>query len=136
LLSDGFFDFFSQGLKTASIGANWHRPLLGDLYVGLRSIEGPISSNVLSARWTYRLSEKWGVRANSTYDFGATGNIGQRLAAVYVGESFLWQLGVNYDVSRDNVGLVFGLEPRFLIRPQMFRPGFAAIPPPSLEYLE
>ncbi len=136
LLSDGFCDFFPQGLRTISLGASIQRPLVGDVYLGIRSIEGPISSNVLTTRWTYRMSDKWGVQANSMYDFGSTGNIGQRIAAVYIGESFLFQFGVNYDVSRDNVSFLFGMEPRFLVRPQLFRPGFQALPAPSSQYLE
>jgi hypothetical protein len=136
IVSDGFADFFSQGLKTVSLGGEIHRPGNGDVYLGVRSIEGPISSNVLSARMTYRMSDKWGIQALSSYDFGSTGNIGQRVAAVYIGESFLFRFGVNYDVSRDNVGFLFGLEPRFLVRPQLFRPGGLALPPPSAEFLE
>jgi hypothetical protein len=136
IVSDGFADFFSQGLKTISVGGEISRPGNGDVYLGVRSIEGPISSNVLSARMTYRMSDKWGIQALSVYDFGDTGNIGQRVAAIYIGESFLIRLGVNYDVSRDNVGFLFGVEPRFLVRPQLFRPGGVPLPPPSAEFLE
>jgi hypothetical protein len=136
LVSDGFADFFSQGLKTVSAGAEISRPGVGDVYVGVRSIEGPISANVLLARMSYRMSDKWGIQGLSSYDIGATGNIGQRVAAVYIGESFLFQFGVNYDVSRDNVGFLFGVEPRFMARPQLFRPGGSALPPASAEFLE
>jgi hypothetical protein len=82
------------------------------------------------------MSDKWGIQGLSSYDIGATGNIGQRVAAVYIGESFLFQFGVNYDVSRDNVGFLFGVEPRFMARPQLFRPGGSALPPASAEFLE
>ncbi len=136
IVSDGFADFFSQGLKTVSVGADIHRPGIGDVYLGVRSIEGPISSNVLSARLNYRMSDKWGIQALSAYDFGSTGNIGQRVAAIYIGESFLFRFGVNFDVSRDNLGFIFGLEPRFLVRPQLFRPGGLALGPPSADFLE
>jgi hypothetical protein len=136
IVSDGFADFFSQGLKTVSVGGELHRPGLGDVYMGVRTIEGPISSNILLARLNYRMSDKWGVQALSTYDFGSTGNIGQRVAAIYIGESFLFRFGVNFDVSRDNLGFLFGLEPRFLVRPQLFRPGGLALSPPSADYLE
>lgn len=136
IVSDGFADFFSQGLKTVSLGAELQRPGIGDVYLGVRSIEGPISSNVLTARVNYRMSDKWGIQALSAYDFGDTGNIGQRVAAIYIGESFLFRFGVNFDVSRDNLGFIFGLEPRFLVKPQLFRPGGLALSPPSADYLE
>jgi hypothetical protein len=136
LVSDGYFDFFSQGLRTASFGANIGRPEVGNAYVGYRMIEGPISSNILSAAITYRMSDKWGVKAGGQVDFGETGTIGQSVNFVYIGESFLWQFGVNYDVSRDNLGLRFGFEPRFINKPRLFRPGGVAIQPAGSRWLE
>ena len=134
--SDGFFDFFSQGLRTVSIGANLGRPEVGNIYLGFRSIEGPISSNILSAALSYRMSDKWGVNAGGQVDFGETGSIGQTVSFVYIGESFLWQFGANFDVSRDNFGLRFGFEPRFTQRPKLFRPGGVPIPPAGSRWLE
>lgn len=136
ILSDGYADFFSQGLRTVSVGANMSRPGIGDLYVGLRSIEGPISSNVVTTALTYRMSEKWGTKLGGQYDFGDAGSIGQSASFVYIGESFLMQMGVNYDVSRDNVGFRFGFEPRFVPKPRLFRPGGEAIAPAGSRWLE
>lgn len=136
LVSDGYFDFFSQGLRTASFGANIGRPEVGNAYIGYRMIEGPISSNILSAALTYRMSDKWGVKAGAQVDFGETGTIGQTLSFVYIGESFLWQFGGNYDASRDNFGFRFGFEPRFTRKPRLFRPGGRAIPPAGSQWLE
>ena len=136
LVSDGYFDFFSQGLRTASFGGNISRPEVGNVYVGFRTIEGPISSNILSAALTYRMSDKWGVNAGAQVDFGETGTIGQTLSFIYIGESFLWQFGGNYDASRDNFGFRFGFEPRFTKNPQLFRPGGKAIPPAGSRWLE
>jgi hypothetical protein len=136
VVSDGYFDFFSQGLRTASFGGNLGRPEVGSLYLGFRTIEGPISSNILSAIMDYRMSDKWGVKAGGEVDFGAAGNIGQRVDLVYIGESFLWQFGLNYDVSRDNLGFRFGFEPRFSNQPKLFRPGGAAIAPAGSRWLE
>ena len=70
-VSDGYFDFFSQGLRTASFGANISRPGNANAYVGFRTIEGPISSNILSASASYRMSDKWGAKAGGQIDFGA-----------------------------------------------------------------
>ncbi len=136
IVSDGHMDFFSQGLRTVSVGAYANRPEVGDLYLGMRSIEGPISSNVLTALGTYRLSDKWGIKGGGQVDFGEVGTIGQRLGIVYIGESFLVELGFNYDASRDNLGFRFGFEPRFLPKPRLFRPGGTAIPPASSRWLE
>ena len=136
VVSDAYLDFFGQGLRTVSAGIQSNRPGVGDIYLGLRSIEGPISSNVLTAAATYRMSDKWGVRANSQIDFGDAGSIGNALSCVYIGESFLWQFGVNADFSRDNVGFRFGFEPRFIRRGRIFRPGGIALSPASSTFLE
>ena len=136
LVSDGFFDFFDDGLRTASIGLNASRPEVGNVYLGFRSIEGPISSNVLTAALTYRMSEKWGARASSQIDFGETGTIGNTLNLIYIGESFLWNFGVNADLARDNVGFRFGFEPRFLNRSRIFNPGGQPVPPAGSRWLE
>ena len=136
IVSDGFFDLFSDGLRTVNIGVRSNRPEVGDLFLGFRSIEGPISSNVLTALGTYRLSDKWGLKAGGQIDFGEVGTIGQQLGIVYIGESFLMEFGFNYDASRDNLGFRFGFEPRFLPKPRLFRPGGVPIPPAGARWLE
>ncbi len=136
LVSDGFFDFFSQGLRTASLGAEITRPGVGNVYLGVRTIEGPVSSNILSAAAAYRMSDKWVVRGNSSIDFGSAGNIGQSLSFVRIGESFLVQVGFNADTSRDNVGFVLAVEPRFVPGGRLGTVGGQRIPPASANYLE
>lgn len=136
LLSDGYFDFFTDGLRSISAGVRTSRPGVGDLYLGLLSLEGPISSTVLRSTIDYRLNEKWIVSAGTTYDFGKTGNIGQTLALTRIGESLLLRVGVNVDEGRDNVGVRFGIEPRFWPRPKLGRIGGQLIPPPGVEGLE
>ena len=136
VLSDGYFDVFSDGLQTVSLGMFANRPAVGNVYVGFRTIQGPIVSNVLSSTLLYRMSEKWGIRGLSQVDFGDTGTIGQGLGLIYIGESFLWQLGINYDASRNNLGFRFGFEPRFINRPQLFNPGGVPVGPAGSRWLE
>lgn len=136
LVSDGYFDFFSQGLRTASFGTIVSRPEVGNVFVGFRTIEGPISSNILSGALSYRMSDKWGIKAGGQVDFGATGTIGESVNLIYIGESFLWQFGFNYEVSRNNLGFNFGFEPRFGRGSRLFRPGGVAISPAGSRWLE
>jgi hypothetical protein len=136
LLSDGYIDFFDDGLRSVSAGIRSSRPGVGDVYVGLLSIEGPVSSTVLRSTMDYRLNEKWIASAGNTYDFGSIGNVGQSLALTRIGESFLVRLGVNVDSGRDNVGFGFSIEPRFFPRPNLGRVGGQLIPPPGVEGLE
>lgn len=136
LLSDGYFDFFDLGLRSVSAGVRASRPGMGDLYVGLLSLEGPISSTVLRTTLDYRLNEKWIATLGNTYDFGQAGNVGQAVGITRIGESFLLRLAVNVDPGRDNIGFGFAIEPRFLPVSQLGRLGGQFIPPPGSEGLE
>ncbi len=136
LLSDGYADFFSQGLRQVTVGGIINRPENGSLFLGFRSTEGPISSNVLVAAANYRLSEKWIANAGTSIDFSSTGNIGQNVGLVRIGESFLMNFGFNYDASRDNYGFQFGLEPRFLPTSRLGLVGGVQVPPAGVMGLE
>ena len=114
ILSDGFADFFGDGLKTVSGGVLLNRPTRGNAYLGVRSITGPVESNALLGSFNYRIGEKWISTAGASYDFSDSGSIGQSLSFTRIGESLLVTSGVTFDSSKDNVGFVFAIEPRFL----------------------
>ncbi len=136
LLSDGYLDFFSEGLRSVSAGVLTSRPGLGDLYVGFLSLEGPISSNVLRSSVDYRLNEKWIMGAGTTFDFGKIGNVGQSFSLTRIGESALLRMGISVDSGRDNVSFVFGFEPRFWPQRRLGRLGGQMLPPPGAAGLE
>jgi len=135
VLSDGFFDFFPDGLQTASVGAMLTRPLRGEVYVGFRAVEGPFSARLLHGAVNYRLSEKWILNAGGVIDLGDTGNIGERIGITRVGESLLVRVGMNVDHSRDNIGAFFAVEPRFLSG-RLAAAGGVPIPPTGAFGLE
>ena len=135
LLSDAQVDFFSDGLRTVSLAGMITRPGRLRYLFGARSIEGPISSSLLYGSTSFRLSQKWIINYGSSLDLGSTGNIGQRGQIIRVGESFLVGLGFNYDASRDNFGVQFGIEPRFLPG-RLSRVGGIPIPPVGVAGLE
>jgi hypothetical protein len=114
LLSDGFADLFADGLRTFSVGGMIGRPLRGSLYLGYRSIHGPITSDRIMAAVNYRMSEKWILNAGGAYDLTEDWNLGQSVSITRVGESMLIRLGVQVDRSRDNVGIGLAIEPRFM----------------------
>jgi hypothetical protein len=114
LLSDGYSDLFSEGLRTFSLGGAISRPERGQLYVGVVSMEGPLSSTVLVSSLSYRMSPKWIADVSATYDFGETGQIGERFSITRIGESAFLRIGVYADHSRDNFGAALAIEPRFL----------------------
>jgi hypothetical protein len=136
LLSDGFTDFFDQGLKQYTAGLLYTRPELGNLYVGYRSSDGPINSEVLVAAVNYRMNEKYIFTGGASVDLGQTGNIGQNIALTRVGESALIRIGATFDASRDNIGINFLVEPRFLPRTRLGNVGGVPIPPAGARGLE
>lgn len=113
ILSDGFADFFGDGLRTVSGGVLMNRPTKINTYIGMRSITGPIESNALLGSLNYRMGEKWITSAAASYDFSDSGTIGQSLSITRIGESLFLTSGVNYDSSKDNFGFLFAIEPRF-----------------------
>ncbi|MEM0927582.1 MAG: organic solvent tolerance protein OstA, partial [Planctomycetota bacterium] len=135
ILSDGYIDFFDDGLRSISAGVRTSRPGVSDFYVGLLSLEGPINSTVLRTAMDYRLNEKWIVSGGTTYDFGSVGSVGQSLGITRIGESLLLRINVNIDPGRDNVGVGFAIEPRFFAR-TLGAIGGGMIPAPGLEGLE
>jgi len=136
VLSDGYFDVFDLGLKTVSFGTVISRPGRGRVYVGMRSYEGPISSNLLLGSVSYRMSEKWITQANATVNLDKIGNNSQSLRFVRIGESLLISLGFSYQQARDNVGLHFAIEPRFLPRTSLGNVAGVTLPPAGAYGLE
>ena len=56
------------------------------------------------------------------------GNTGYRLDITRIGESFLVTTGLTFDSARDNVGVNFAIEPRFLPRNRLGQVSGARIP--------
>ena len=114
LLSEGIFDFFPDGQRIVTVGGFLNRPPRGGLYLGLRLLDGPISNQVLTLAYSYRMSPKWISSFGMSVDLGDEGNIGQRFDLTRIGESLLISAGFTVDAARNNVGVNLSIEPRFL----------------------
>ncbi len=136
VVSDGAADFFGHGLRMASVGVLLNRPTRGNAYLGVRSISGPIDSNVLLASYNYRLSPKWISSAGVAIDFSDAGNIGQSLSFTRIGESLNVGLGFNVDEAKDNVGVKFMIEPRALPKLKLTSRTGIEVPPAGAYGLE
>jgi hypothetical protein len=117
VLSTADVDFFTGGQQLYTVGALLNRTPRGSFYLGFNQFGGPISASVLTGSYTYRMSPKWASSFGSAIDLTGR-NIGQNFQLVRIGESFLMTFGFNVDYSRNNVGVTFNLEPRFLSRTQ------------------
>ncbi len=129
ILSDGAADTFGDGLRTVSIGMLLNRPARGNFYLGFRTLQGPFDAKVLTAALNYRMSPKWIGSASASIDFGDAGNIGQSVAFTRIGESLIATIGGHIDESKDNIGVSFLVEPRFLPNLSVTRKTGIEIPP-------
>jgi hypothetical protein len=136
LVSEGIFDFFSEGQKIVSIGGFLTRPPRGSLYMGFQVLEGPIDSKILSVAYTYKMSPKWLSTFSTTIDLASQGNLGESFTITRVGESFLVGLGFSFDASRNVTGVGLTIEPRFLPKTHLGNIGGAQIPPAGALGLE
>jgi hypothetical protein len=136
LTSDGIFDFFNSGQQIVTVGGFLSRPPRGSLYVGMRILEGPINSKILSASYNYWMSPKWVSSFGMSVDLGQDGNLGQNFHITRIGESLLVSAGVTVDVARNNVGANFVVEPRFMPKNRLNRSGGVYIPPAGAYGLE
>ena len=116
MLSEGQYDYFADGLKYTTVGMNLTRPPRIGFYAGFSSISGPVNVNTFTSIASYRLSPKWIASTMYLVDLKNFTSIGNNVALTRVGESFLASFNFNYDRYRDNVGVNFTLEPRFLKR--------------------
>ncbi len=117
VLSTADVDFFTGGQQLYTFGALLNRTPRGSFYIGFNQFGGPINASVLMGSYTYRMSPKWASSFGSAIDLTGR-NIGQNFQLVRIGEAFLMTFGFNVDYSRNNVGVTFNLEPRFLSRTQ------------------
>ena len=117
VLSSADVDFFTGGQQLYTVGALLNRTPRGSFYIGFNEFGGPIQASVLTGSYTYRMSPKWASSFGTALNLRGL-NIGQNFQLVRIGESFLMTFGFNVDYSRNNVGVTFNLEPRFLSRTQ------------------
>lgn len=113
LRSSGQFDFFTNGPQMITIGGYLQRPPRLRLYLGLRVMEGPISSQVFIASMGYQMSPKWFASLGTSVDLKGD-NIGQSFSFTRIGESLLIRGGISVDAIEGDTGVFFAVEPRFM----------------------
>ncbi|MDA0834698.1 MAG: hypothetical protein O3A29_15610 [Planctomycetota bacterium] len=114
ILANSLHDLFLNGQDVWNLGILSQRSTRGSVYVGMRNISGgPLNSQILTASYSYRMSEKWVSSVGTAYDLGENLNRGQSLTLTRIGADFLVHIGASYDQSKDNVGVGISVEPRF-----------------------
>lgn len=112
-LANAVVDPFHDGQKVWNAGVLTQRGPRGSLYVGVRNIQaGPVDSQLLTASFSYRMSEKWVSTIGASYDIAERRDRGQSLTITRIGEYLLFHVGTGYDRSRNNFSLNFMIEPK------------------------
>ena len=114
VVSDGIFDFFTDGQRLVNVGAFLTRPPRGALYAGFRLLDGPITNHILTFSYSYWMSPKWISSMGFSIDLSETKNMGETIRITRVGESLLVSAAFSVDPARNSVGANFSVEPRFL----------------------
>lgn len=113
ILANGQFDFFEDAASVVDFGILNQRSDRGSLYVGYRSVQGgPLDSQMVTTSFSYATSPKWIFTFGTAYDIGEGEDRGQSLTVTRVGADFVWNLGAGVDISKNNVGITFSIEPR------------------------
>jgi hypothetical protein len=136
LVSSGLYDFFPDGQHLTEFGMYLNRPPDSSVYLGVRFLDGPFRSDVLSFSYSLRMSPKWISEFSTGYDFLNHQKIGQHLTLIRVGESFLISLGFNIDATKGTSGFMLNIEPRFLPRTRIGRVAGAQVLPAGALGLE
>ena len=136
VLSEGVSDFYGDALRAASLGVLLNRPSRGNAYLGYHAIDAPNRAGVIMATVNYRSTPKWILTGSTSVDVAGSGNVGQAFFFSRIGESLVTTVGMNMDQSKNNVGVNFLIEPRFLPRTNLTRKTSIEVPPAGAFGLE
>jgi hypothetical protein len=115
ILANSLYDFFDGGQQLWNVGILSQRSYRGSAYLGIRQIKGGVlDSQILTASYSYVMTpEKWLSTMTTAYDLAEGRSRGQAFTITRIGEFYLVHLGMNYDVSKNNVGFTISAEPKF-----------------------
>ncbi|MGE0376568.1 MAG: hypothetical protein AB7I48_12510 [Planctomycetaceae bacterium] len=114
LLANSLVDFFDVDQQIWNFGVLSQRSTRGSVYLGFRQVQGgPIDSQIVTASYSYLMSEKWATSVGTAYDVAEGLDRGQSLTISRIGGDFIFHLGAKYDRSKNNAGIGISIEPRF-----------------------
>jgi lipopolysaccharide export system protein LptA len=108
------FDTFDNPETLYNIGIMSQRSARGSVYLGYRAIQGgPLDSQIVTASYSYLMSQKWISTLSAAWDIAEGESRGQSLTISRIGADFLVHLGLSIDPTKDNYGVGLSIEPRF-----------------------
>jgi hypothetical protein len=108
------FDTFDNPETLYNIGIMSQRSARGSVYLGYRAIQGgPLDSQIVTASYSYLMSQKWISTLSTAWDIAEGESRGQSLTISRIGADFLVHLGLSIDPTKENYGVGLSIEPRF-----------------------
>ncbi|TXT29989.1 MAG: hypothetical protein FD138_2356, partial [Planctomycetota bacterium] len=109
-LANAYYDIFNGGMELWNVGLLNQRSKRGSLYAGIRQVKGfGLDSRIFTASASYTMSDKWIGTIGTAYDLAEGRNRGQSFTLTRVGADFLFHIGGNMDVSKNNAGLAISI---------------------------
>ncbi len=87
-----------------------------------------LESNLVAATMSYRFSEKYAAASSIGFDVGQGNASGYSLGISRVGLDFVYTLGMNYNVGRNDFGFFFEFFPRVIARTNYGRSNLNTLP--------
>ncbi|HXY35586.1 MAG TPA: hypothetical protein VEI07_15245 [Planctomycetaceae bacterium] len=114
-LASALYDTFPGAEQLWSAGIMSQRSERGSVYLGLVQVKGDfgvLDSDIVTATYSYQMSQKWISTVGTAYDLAEHRNVGQSFTITRVGLDFLIHVAGSYDVSTGNVSFAVAIEPR------------------------
>jgi hypothetical protein len=114
-LANALYDTFPGAEQLWNFGIMSQRSERGSVYLGLAQVKGDfgvLDSDILTATYSYQMSQKWISTVGTAYDLGEHRNVGQSFTVTRVGLDFLIHVAGSYDVSTGNTSFAIAIEPR------------------------
>jgi hypothetical protein len=115
ILANALYDTFPGAEQLWNVAILSQRSERGSVYLGLAQVKGDfgvLDSDILTASYSYQMSQKWISTVGTAYDLGEHRNVGQSFTITRVGLDFLIHLAGSYDVSTGNTSFAIAIEPR------------------------
>jgi hypothetical protein len=115
VVANALYDTFPGAEQLWNVGVMSQRSERGSVYLGLAQVRGDsgvLDSDILTATYSYQMSQKWISTVGTAYDLGEHRNVGQSFTVTRVGLDFLIHVAASYDVSTGNTSFAIAIEPR------------------------
>jgi hypothetical protein len=106
VISNGWFDPYSQGARYYTVGAYLDRPDRTNFYFGYRQTD-PLNSKLVSATFGYQMSKRYYMNVGVSYDFGIQAALSNTLSLTRTGSDLTVTLGFTYNALQNNFGMQF-----------------------------